>query len=486
MIDMPQVQMIRAKYREGNTVTEIASELGVSRPTVRKYIGMDDFNKPVPKVSARPSKLDPYKSQVVEWLEQDKKVWYKQRHTAKRIFDRLREETDYEGGYDIVRRFIKSIKVASGQQGVLDLVWAPGEIQVDFGEADFCLLGTIVRMHYLVVCFPYSNVAFTQVFRGENAECVCEGLKRIFDYVGGVPVRAVFDNGAGIGKKVYDKIRLTELFGLFKLHYRFEVTLCNTGVGREKGSVENAVGTIRRNMFVPIPDVSDIDRYNRILLDECLDRADVSHYRKGENSLTLFDSDRLALSPLPAKPFDCVRYQSFRTDGYGNVVIDNRHRYSTTSSLAGQNVTVAFGAEDIRIYDLSGAFVAEHTRLYSETPSESIDPGASLRLLARRPGAWMNSKLRMSLPESLVNYIDAQEKDIVRDCIKTLADVTDQTDFLTAVNAAWNVYRRSGQLKHADVSVYAMSMFSSCCIEYDDVVDLDIYDQAFEGMEVLF
>ena len=485
MIDMPQIQSIRRMHQDGYKIAEIAKTLKLSWPTVKKYIEMDDFNQPMPQEQRRPSKLDPYKEIVMTWLEEDKKVWRKQHHTALRVYDRLIAETDYTGSYSLVQRFLKEIKAQNGSTGFLDLVWEPAEVQVDFGQADLYIYGVLTRMHYLVVTFPYSNVAIAQLFKGENAECVCMGLKRIFEYVGGVPRRAVLDNGAGIGKKIYDEIRLTELFARFQLHYKFEVTLCNPDSGNEKGNVENAVGTLRRNLFVPVPDIHDVDTYNKMLLDECMDRASAVHYRKGERGTFLFEEDCYALSPLPEKPFACVRYQEYRTDKYGNVCIGGCHRYSTSSKLALQKVIVGFGADDIDIYSLDGTHISTHGRLYGERPEESIDPQASLRLLMRRPGGWQNSMVRMSLPESLKDYIDAQDKDLRKECLATLAEVTEATDYATAIEACWNVCQRIGYMKRSDVVIYAERLYGNGAIDYDEPVDLGEYDQVFANMKAV-
>jgi transposase len=472
-------------HNDGYSVSEIAKSLKLSRPTVRKYIGTDDFSQPMPTKTKRPSKLDPYIEVILGWLEEDKKARHKQRHTAKRIFDRLLSETDYDGSYSLVQRFIRGLKAARGDGGYLDLVWQPASMQVDFGQADFYVLGSLTCLHYLVVTFPYSNVALAQLFKGENAECVCEGLRRIFEYVGGVSQRAVFDNAAGIGKRVCDAVRLTELFARFQLHYGFEATFCNVNSGREKGSVENAVGTLRRNLFVPVPDIQNISIYNKNLLEECMGRALAVHYRKGEQCRALFEEDAYALSALPEKPFACVRYQGYKTDKHGNVVVGGRHRYSTSASMALTSVTVAFGADDVWVYDRNGSLVAEHTRLYGEAPAESIDPSSSLRTLMRRPGAWKNSQVRAALPDSLRNYIDAQDKDVIKECLATLVEVCAQSDYPTAVKASWGVYQRTGQMRLSDVSLYAARLTGSGITDYEDDVDLDVYDQVYAGISAV-
>ena len=484
MIDMPQVQNIQRMSRDGYTVSEIARAQKVSRPTVRKYLGTDDFNEPTPFEKKRSSKLDEYTAIIDSWLEDDKKSWHKQRHTAKRVFDRLQKEHDYAGSYSLVQRYVKQQKRAGQQEGFLDLVWEPATIQVDFGQADFHIRGVLTRMHYLVVTFPYSNVALAQLFKGENAECVCEGLKSVFAYVGGIPRRAVFDNASGVGKKICDAIRLTELFSRFQLHHGFEVALCNLDSGHEKGSVENAVGTLRRNLFVPIPDIHDITIYNKMLLEECMGRARYKHYRKGEQIASLFEEDCYALRALPIKPFDCIRYQDYKTDKYGNITVGDRFRYSSSPSLALKRVTVGFSSDEITIYDSQGTLIATHWRLYGSDAAESIDPSSSLRLLVTRPGGWRNSQIRASLPESLRNFIDAQDKPSIKACLKTLSEVSEQTDYTTAIEAAWNVYQRTGDMSTSDVAVLAARITNGDGIFYEDEVDLQSYDEAFSLMEV--
>jgi transposase len=479
MIDMPQIQSIRRMHNDGYSVSEIANATKLSRPTVRKYIEVDDFNQPTPAERKRPSKLDPYIDTILGWLEDDKKARRKQRHTAKRIYDRLRTEMGFAGSYSTVQRFVKDLRAVNGSGGFLDLVWQPASIQVDFGQADFYIMGTLTCMHYLVVTFPYSNVALAQLFKGENAECVCEGLRRIFEYVGGVPDRAVFDNATGIGKRVCDEIRLTELFSRFQLHYGFTVTFCNVNSGHEKGSVENAVGTLRRNLFVPVPDIQNVAIYNKNLLGECMGRAVAVHYRKGEQCRALFEEDAWALAPLPQKPFACVRYQGYKTDGYGTVIVGGHHRYSTSPGMATSTVTVAFGADDVWVYDATGSLIAEHVRLYGEEPKESVDPSSSLRTLLRRPGAWKNSQVRASLPDALRNHIDAQDRDMVKECLATLAEVSASAGYDMAVKASWGVYQRTGQMRLSDVSLYAARLTGPGVADYEDDVDLNIYDQVF-------
>ena len=240
MISMSQAYSIRQLWKQGEAVTDIARKVGVSRNTVYKYIREEDFSPRIPTVEERAKLLDPYRQLIVSWLEDDRKEWRKQRHTAHRVWVRLTTEEGVKCAESTVRDYVRALREELGHSDAddfLDQVWLPGEAQADFGEADFYVRGVKTRMSYFVLTFPYSNIGIAQVFPGENAECVCQALKNVFEFVGGVPARIVFDNATGVGRRVCDKVRTTELFGAFAAHYNFAFSFCNPDAGHEKGSV---------------------------------------------------------------------------------------------------------------------------------------------------------------------------------------------------------------------------------------------------------
>lgn len=241
MLDMPTIQSIRNRRAHGEKISEIAEHEGVSVPTVRKYLQQTDFSPTIPVKNSKPSVLDPYKDIIEGYLDEDARSWHKQRHSARRIHERLIEEHGAQIGYTTVQLYVKERRAAraSAADRYLKLVWMPGEAQVDFGEADFIIYGAKRRVHYLVVDFPFSNVGLAQVFYGENAECVCQGLLNVFTYIGGVPRRLVFDNATGVGRRVGERVRTTELFRRFACHFGFDYSFCNPNSGHEKGNVEN-------------------------------------------------------------------------------------------------------------------------------------------------------------------------------------------------------------------------------------------------------
>ena len=170
----------------GYRISKISEKTGADPKTIRKYLAQDDFSPRPPVIQEKPSKLDPFKPIIQEWLDEDKKHWRKQHHTAQRIYERLVEEHGYTGSYSTVQRYMEKCRSIQTEKASLELIWDPGPAQVDFGEADFYETGKLCRKKYLTVSFPYSNDGYSQVFGGETAECVCQGLQDIFEFIGGV------------------------------------------------------------------------------------------------------------------------------------------------------------------------------------------------------------------------------------------------------------------------------------------------------------
>lgn len=482
MIDMPTINMIRQRGARGDTVAEIARDVGVSEPTVRKYLRKDDFSPEMPVRASRPSAIDPYREAIEAMLDEDARTWHKQHHTAKRIHDRLKEEHGAQIGYTTVQKYVKERRQErkGARDQFLDLEWPPGEAQVDFGQADMYEQGVLRRMHFLTVCFPQSNVGFDQVFHGENAECVCQGLKNVFEYVKGVPRRIVFDNATGVGRKVCGEVSTTELFGRFAAHYGFEFVFCNPNSGHEKGSVENKVGATRRNLFVPVPRFHSLESFNRRLLDRCMELSEEKgHYSKGVPESHLFMEDRAAMADLPGKPFEVVSYDRMRADKYGKVCLDGRHRYSSDPSLGGESVIVAKTADKVRIHTKDGELVAEHARAYGEAPSDSSDPSSQLALLCVKQNGWHNSRVRASMPDMLREAMDAMEKPERGAALRALRNASAESGYANAINAAVSSIEMLGCVDEAAVDVMArIAADDRAPITYDYETGLLDYDAA--------
>ena len=478
---MSQINHIRDLNGNGYTVSEIGRITGVDRKTIRKYIQQEDFSPEMPLEKAVVSILDPYKPVIDSWLEEDKKQWYKQRHTAKRVFDRLVEEQAYTGSYSIVQRYVKAVREAQHKQRAnQELVWEPGCAQADFGEADFIENGMEVRKKCLVLSFPYSNDGFVQIFGGETAECVCQGLLDMFYYIGGVPKVIVFDNATGVGRKMCGVIQESELFAKFRAHHHFEARFCNPRSGWEKGNVERKVGYTRSNLFVPVQPFDDIETYNRKLLEAHNKKASESHYKKGTQISVLFEEDKNALYPLPDKKFYVCRYEHLKADGYGKICIGGKHYYSTRPEYAGKrDVLVGIRAHYIDIFNNDGKILVRHKRQYGDTRTDTCDYSTTVAMLLHHPNAYRNSGVRLELTDTLREYMDHAEKPVLKSCLTLLHELTEEYDFHAAIKAM-DISLHGGRISASDARITIERMFGYGLDEPPaDGPELALYDRAF-------
>ena len=443
MLTMTQIKRIRKLYySKGKKVTEIAKITGHNYRTVVKYLEKSDFNIPAAdekeKRRGRPPKIDPVIPIINEWLEKDKTAPCKQRHTAQKIFRRLEEEHAdlLEVSYRTVANYVRKVKkeMYKEEQGYLPLEHPRGEAQADFGQAIFYERGKLIKGHYLNLSFPYSNGGYTQLFKGENQECLLTGLKRIFEHIKGVPYKIWFDNLSAalvIGKG--GKRTLVEQLERFALHYRFEVNFCNPGKGHEKGNVENKVGYVRRNMFVPPPHFEDLEEYNNHLLqlgDRDMERP---HYKKGETIAELFAQEKEFMFPLPSSEFEVGRIKTALANKYGKVELETNF-YSTSPSYAGEEVVLKVTADKVIIMDKQFHTIVIHDRIY-DRGKESMKWYPYLEVMAKRPKAIKYTCFFNELPDIWKDYLESQDREGKKLTITALMKMMEGDDEEGLINA---------------------------------------------------
>ena len=342
------------------------------------------------KTKPRGSMLDPFLPIIQEILESDKKVHRKQRHTAQRIFERLRDEHDYSGGYTTVSTAVRKLK-QQNKEVFLPLSHPPGEAQVDYGFADVLLNGELTKVALFVMTLPYSDAIFIQAFPKECTESFQEGHVRAFEFFGGVPNRISYDNSKiAVGKIVGNREReVTKEFLRLKSHFLYEDHFCLVRRPNEKGHVERLVDFARRSFLVPVPRVESLEKLNEQLLRSC--EKDLARTLRGKfvPKQELLQEEQQSLQSMPTEPFETRRLQTVHANSLSLIRFD-RNSYSVPTEYAHRPLTVVATIDEVRIL-CTDELVARHHRCWGKEQF-FFDPLHYLRLLERKPGGFDHAK----------------------------------------------------------------------------------------------
>lgn len=434
MLTITQVHYIRELYfLEGKTFSEISTMTGKNYRTIKKYIQMDDFNENQHQAK-RVSHSDILRPIINKWLTEDKSRHHKQRHTAKRIYDRLTQEHPdiMEFSDRTIRKLVKEEKMkVFGSSDVHLLLEHPGgEAQVDFGNFKAFENGTIKNFHELILSFPKSNAGFAVATRSETREALLEGLVTIFDFIGYVPNAIWFDQMASAALRSRDdqgRVKVTDFMVRFATHYGFEVKLCNPNSGNEKGNVENKVGTIRRNLLVPEPDIKNLKSFNAALLEKCKLLNQQKHYRLKEPIDKLFADETALMKPVSKIAFDTSRYEARKVNTYGLVEFSGC-RYSVSPKYVGETVILGIMANEILVYSKGlSERITQHPRLFDKG-SESIHYIDFIDVIKLRPNAFKYSGIYSLLPISWQDYLHSLDKESFKKAFDVLKMILIEED----------------------------------------------------------
>jgi transposase len=383
---MDQWSEIRRRVlTEGLSKREACAQYGVHWKTLEKMLAhAEPPGYRQGQARAKP-RLDPFLPAITAMLESDRTAPPKQRHTARRIFLRLREEHGYTGCESIVRAAVAAWRLRQAEVFV-PLSQPPGQAQVDFGAAEVVIAGEAVTASFFVLTLPYSDAFFCCAFPRECTETFQEGHVRAFAHFGGVPRRISYDNskiaaativhGRG-GAPTREFLRLMSHF-LFTHHF------CRVRRANEKGHVERMVGFARSNFLVPVPHAASWEELNRVLTERC--RADLARHLRGQSGSKqeLLDQERAELLPLPAQRFEARRIVPTQANSLALVRFDGND-YSVPTAYAHQPVTAVGGIDEVRLV-CRDHVVARHRRQWGSEYT-TFDPVHYLALLERKPGA---------------------------------------------------------------------------------------------------
>src|SRR5450631_4256175 len=375
----------RAVRVEGRSQRAVAKEFGLSRETVRKmlqyavppgYQRQQPINRP---------KLGPWLGVIDAILEDDKQRPVKQRHTAKRIFERLKEEHGFTGGYTIVKDYVRGEQLHTREMFV-PLTHAPGEAQVDFGEALVVIAGVEQEAHYLAFDLPHSDDCFVVAFPAETTEAFLEGHVRAFTYFGGVPTRILYDNTTlAVARILGDGERLkTRAFSELQSHYLFAEKFGRPAKGNDKGKVEGLVGYARRNFMVPIPRAASWEELNQRLLDACRERRTRRLRGYQEAIGERFERDRAAFLPLPTGEYEACEKRVARVSSM-SLVRYRTNDYSVPTEYGHRDVLVKGYVHEVGIV-CGSRVIARHRRSY-QREDMVFDPLHYLALLEQKARA---------------------------------------------------------------------------------------------------
>jgi len=364
---------------------EAAKQFGLARETVRKmlrYSVPPGYRRQQP---ARRPKLDAWTGAIDQILEDDKAEGRKQRHTAKRIFERLRDEHGYMGGYTIVKDYVRLRKLSQREMFV-PLAHPPGDAQADFGEAMVVIAGVERKAHYLVMDLPQSDDGFVMAFPAETTEAFLEGHNHAFAYFGGVPRTILYDNTKlAVARILGDGTRTkTRAFTELQSHYLFAEKFGRPGKGNDKGKVEGLVGYARRNFMVPRPRYATWEEFNAHLLIQCQKRRERKLRGHQQTIGERFEKDRERLLPLPAAPYEACDKRSTRVTSM-SLVRYRTNDYSVPVCWGHREVLVKGFVHEVVICAASEV-IARHPRSY-EREDMIFDPLHYLALLEQKPNA---------------------------------------------------------------------------------------------------
>ena len=265
----------RAVMVEGMSVREASRVFGLHRGTVRKMLSYSVPPGYRRQTEPRKLKLEHYTGIIDRILDDDHQVPRKQRHTAKRIFERLRDEHRFDGGYTIVKDYVREHRPRTKEMFV-PLFHPPGHAQCDFGESLVVIGEVEQKAHYFVLDLPHSDGCFIKAYPTETTEAFRDGHVSAFAFLGGVPQSILYHNTKlAVAKILGDGRRQrTRAFTELQSHYLFEDRFGRPGKGNDKGMVEGLVGYARRNFLAPIPSFASLDALNACLERRCLERMD--------------------------------------------------------------------------------------------------------------------------------------------------------------------------------------------------------------------
>ena len=385
-------QIRRDHDREGLSLHALSRRHHVHRRTVRQALASS-----LPPARKRPAgrpapKLGAYRALIDGWLLADREAPRKQRHTAKRVWQRLVSEHGADVAERTVREYVAARKRELGLgvgEVFVPLCHQPGEeAEVDWGEATVQLAGVPTRVYLFLMRACFSGACFVQAYPRCTQQAFLEAHVQALEFFGGSFLTVRYDNlRSAVAQVLRGRRRVeSDRFVALRSHYLFSSEFTRKGKqgAHEKGGVEGEVGRFRRTHLVPVPDVASLGELNDRLAAACV--ADLSRTIRGraETVGEALGQEALLLRALPAERFDTAEHAQPRVDCKALATV-RQNKYSLPVGLAGLRVAARVGAREV-VFCHDGREVARHERLQSRFGT-SAQLDHYLELLAHKPGA---------------------------------------------------------------------------------------------------
>lgn len=390
MTKVAEIERIRwAHFREGVAIRELSRIFHKSRKTIRRALadpGPWTYREAGPR---RKPVMDGVAPVILRWLDEDRERPRKQRHTAKRIWERLRDEHGFSGGESTVRQWVRENGRPSLSAVTLPLAHDPGaEAQVDFGEAQARIGGVMQTIQLFCARLSHSTRDVVVAYAQQDRAAWLDGHVTTFSVWQGAPATIWYDNATQLGRRVDGRFQPCDEFVALQSAYRFRAHHCTPGQGHEKGLVENLVGYMRRAYLVPLPDVGSLEELNTVL--EIRTANEERRRRRGHDRTVgeRFLAERPLLAPLPERPFlPCTRHPVRAT--LQSLVTFRQRRYSVPVEYVGRRLWVRAYADRVEVWTATRC-VARHVRV-DGVGDPVCDFWHYLPVLRRKPGAFTNA-----------------------------------------------------------------------------------------------
>jgi len=404
VIDYPTFCRLRELADQKHlTVAQIADELHLDPKTAAKWVARPTYRQR--QRAQRPSKLDPFKGQIVKMLE-------RHRYTAQQVLQEIKAK-GYAGGCSILKDFVRLVRPVH-KPAFLMLEFAAGECaQVDWGSYGSLTVGTTQRrLSFFVMVLCYSRMIYIEFTLSQGMEQFLSCHRHALEFMGGSPTKIMIDN---LKSGVLEHLpgmppRFNPRYLDFAAHYGFTPVACQVRKGNEKGRVENAVGYVKKNFLngLDIPSFSALNPAGRQWMDTV---ANVRiHGETHCKPLERFAQEKPRLRPLPAMPYDCAVLQPITANGCCRVVLDT-NRYTVPYLYASQKLTLKTYPDQLLLYH-NEKLIATHLRSYDRR-QDIRNPDHIQELLVHRHRAREQTFLQAFLslgPQADLYARQVQEK----------------------------------------------------------------------------